>query len=61
MKFTDLPEQITSSQFRHRANAYRLAAAIADAGRDVAMYRDLAMMFDRLAEHFARAEARPRA
>jgi hypothetical protein len=51
MKFTDLPNRVTSSDFRERAKRYRLAAAIADARRDVAMFRDLAMMFERLADH----------
>jgi hypothetical protein len=60
MKFADPPKRITSSHFRQRAKHYRLAAAIADARRDVAMFRDLAMIFERLAEHFARAEATPR-
>jgi hypothetical protein len=59
MKVTSAPKGITSVHFRRRARHYRLAAAITDAPRDVEMFLDLAMMFERLSEHFARAEARP--
>ena len=58
MKITSPPKTITSVHFRLRARRYRLAAAISDAPRDVAMFRDLAWTFERLSEHFARAEAR---
>jgi hypothetical protein len=54
------PGRITSVHFRQRARHYQLAAAMSDSPRDVETYLDLAMMFDRLAEQFARAEARPR-
>jgi hypothetical protein len=60
MKVASPRRRITSVHFRERARHYRLAAAIADARRDEAMFRDLAMMFERLAEDFARAEVRPR-
>jgi hypothetical protein len=52
------PKAITSVGFLRRARHYRLAAAISDAPRDVEMFLDLAMMFERLSEHFARAEVR---
>ena len=58
MKLTSPPKAITSISFLQRARHYRLAAAISDARRDVEMFLDLAMMFERLSEHFARAEAR---
>jgi hypothetical protein len=54
MKFADPPRRNTSNPFRQRAKHYRLAAAVADAPRDVAMFGDLAMMFDRIADHFVR-------
>jgi hypothetical protein len=57
MKITSSPKTITSIHFRLRARHYRLAAAISDAPRDVAMFRDLAWTFERLSERFARAEA----
>jgi hypothetical protein len=44
----------TSADFRERARHYRLAEAIADAPRDVEMFHDLATMFERLSEDFAR-------
>jgi len=44
----------TSAHFRERARHYRLAEAIADAPRDVEMFHDLATMFERLSEDFAR-------
>jgi hypothetical protein len=52
--------QITSVHFRQRARHYQLAAAVADAPRDVETLLDLAMMSERLSQRFARAEARPR-
>ena len=52
------PEAITSVGFLQRARHYRLAAAMADAPRDVEMFLDLATMFERLSEDFARAEVR---
>jgi hypothetical protein len=58
MKLTGQPRTITSVSFLQRARHYQLAAAMADAPRDVEMFLDLAMMFERLAEEFARAEAR---
>jgi hypothetical protein len=60
MKFTSLPKRITSGHFRQRAKHDQLAAVIAEAHRGVAMFRDLAMMFERLADQFARAEATAR-
>jgi hypothetical protein len=60
MRFIGLPRRITSSQFRQRAKRYRLAAAVADGRGDEATFRDLAMIFERLAEHIARAEAKAR-
>ena len=44
----------TSAHFRERARHYRLAEAIADAPRDVEMFHDLATLFERLSEDFAR-------
>ena len=58
MKLTSSPEAITSVSFRQRATRYRLAAAISDAPRDAEMFLDLTMMFERLSEHFARAQVR---
>jgi hypothetical protein len=58
MKVTSLPKAITSVRFRQRARHYRLAAAVADAPGEIGMFRDLAMMFEKLAEDFARAETR---
>lgn len=58
MKLTNRLKTITSVSFGQRARHYRLAAAMTDAPRDVEMFVDLAMMFERLAEEFARAEAR---
>jgi len=52
------PRRITSVHFRQRARLYQLAAAMSDAPRDVQTFVDLAMMFEQLAEQFARAEAR---
>ena len=59
MKITSTPpRRITSVHFRQRARHYQLAAAMTDAPRGVETFLDLAMMFERLAEQFARAEAR---
>jgi hypothetical protein len=52
------PRRITSVDFRQWARNYQLAAAMSDAPRDVETFLDLAMMFERLAEQVARAEAR---
>jgi hypothetical protein len=52
------PRRITSIDFRQRSRLYQLAAAMSDAPRDVETFLDLAMMFERLAQQFARAEAR---
>jgi len=60
MKLTSRPKTITPVSFGQRARHYQLAAAMTDAPRDVEMFLDLAMMFERLAEEFARAEARLR-
>ena len=59
MKLTSPPKAITSVSFLQRARHYRLAAAISDGPRDVEMFLDLAMMFERLSEQFAQTEARP--
>jgi hypothetical protein len=58
MKLSSPPKAITPVGFLQRARHYRLAAAISDAPRDVEMFLDLAMMFERLSEHFVRAEVR---
>jgi hypothetical protein len=58
MELTSPPKAITSVSFLQRARHYRLAAAISDAPRDVEMFLDLAMMFERLSDQFGRAEAR---
>jgi hypothetical protein len=58
MKATSRAKTITS--ISSRARHYRLAAAMSDARRDVEMFLDLAMMFERLAEEFTRAKARLR-
>ena len=60
MKLTSRAKTITSVSFGRRARHYQLAAAMSDAPRDVEMFLDLAMMFERLAEEFARTEARQR-
>ena len=39
------------AHFFERARLYRLNAAIADAQRDAAMFRNLAKMFEQLAQH----------
>jgi len=57
MKLKSPPQRVTAVHFRERARHYRLAAAIADAPRDIAMFRELAMMFGQLAEDFARAQS----
>jgi hypothetical protein len=49
MKFKGPPQRFTPAHFRERAREYRLAAALADARRDVAMFDDLAIMFERQA------------
>jgi hypothetical protein len=59
MNPTSRPKAITSDSFLQRARHYRLAAAMSDAPRDGETFLDLATMFERLAEQFARAEARP--
>ena len=58
MKITSPPKEITSVHLRLRARRYRLAAAVSDVPRDVAMFHDLAWTFERLSERFARAEGR---
>ena len=60
MKLTSRAKTITSVSFGQRVRHYQLAAAMSDAPRDVEMFLDLAMMFERLAEEFARTEARQR-
>ena len=52
-----LPTQVTSADFRKRAQHYRLASALADIPRDAAMFDELASMFDQIACRFGRAEA----
>jgi hypothetical protein len=51
------PAQVTSADFRKRAQQYRLASALTDIPRDVAMFDELACMFDQIACRFGRAEA----
>ena len=41
---------ITSAGFRGRATRYRLAAAIADSHLEAQRFRDLAMMFEKIAD-----------
>jgi hypothetical protein len=48
---------ITSVHFRQRARNYRLAAAIADNPYDVAMFSDLDVMFDCIANSSLHIEA----
>jgi hypothetical protein len=60
MKLKSPLRRVTAVHFRERARLYRLAAAIAAASRDAAMFRELAMMFKQLAEDFARAETTAR-
>jgi hypothetical protein len=60
MKVPNPSKPVTSVSFLERARHYRFAAAICDAPRDVEMFLDLATMFERLSEYFARAEARLR-
>ena len=52
-----LPAQVTSADFRKRAQHYRLASALTDIPRDAAMFDELASMFDQIACRFGRAEA----
>ena len=51
------PAQVTSADFRKRAQHYRLASALTDIPRDAAMFDELASMFDQIACRFGRAEA----
>ena len=51
------PAQVTSADFRKRAQHYRLASALTDIPRDAAMFDELASMFDQIACRFDRAEA----
>ena len=51
-----LPAQVTSADFRKRAQHYRLASALTDIPRDAAMFDELASMFDQIACRFGRAE-----
>ena len=53
-----LPAQVTSADFRKRAQYYRLASALTDIPRDAAMFDELASMFDQIACRFAQAETR---
>src|SRR5262249_37654063 len=55
MKVASPSRRVTSVHFRQRARHYRLAAALADAPRDVEMFLDLATMFEVLSAQFARA------
>jgi hypothetical protein len=56
MKVASPLKAITSIRFRQRARPHHFAAAISKARRDA--FLDLAVMFERLFEHVARAEAR---
>jgi hypothetical protein len=49
MKFKTPPQRFTPLHFCERAREYRLTAALADARRDVVMFDDLAIMFERQA------------
>jgi hypothetical protein len=49
---------ITSAHFRGRATRYRFAAAIADSHPESQKFRDLAMMFEKIADDFSRFETR---
>ncbi len=51
-----LPAQVTSADFRKRAQHYRLASALTDIPRDAAMFDEPASMFDQIACRFGRAE-----
>jgi hypothetical protein len=46
------PAQVTSADFRKRAQHYRLASALTDIPRDAAMFDELASMFDQIACRF---------
>lgn len=50
--------RFTSAHLLDRASQYWFAAAVTDDSRDVEMFCDLAMMFDRLARDFTRFEQR---
>jgi hypothetical protein len=52
------PAQVTSADFRKRAQHYRLASALTDIPRDVTMFDELASMFDQIACRFGLAETR---
>jgi hypothetical protein len=47
MNLKNPPQRVTPVHFRERAREYRLAAALADARRDIAMFDHLAIMFER--------------
>ena len=49
---------ITSAHFRGRATRYRLAAAMADNHPEARRFRDLAMMFEKIADGFSRFETK---
>jgi hypothetical protein len=58
MNLAGSPWPITPVHLLQRARCYRLAEAIADAPQDIAMFRNLALMFERLAAHLTRFESR---
>ena len=55
---TRLNREITSIHFLERARHYRYAAALADDPQNIQRFLDLAFMFKRLAQDFARLEAK---
>jgi hypothetical protein len=57
MKVAGSPQHVTPLHFLERARHYRLAEAVADTLHDVAMFADLAVMFEQLAAHVARFDS----
>jgi hypothetical protein len=57
MKVAVAPRHVTPVHFLRRARYYRLAEAVADAPQDVAMFGELAVMFERLAAHLYQVES----
>jgi hypothetical protein len=49
---------ITSAHFRGRATRYRFAAAVAHSYPESRKFRDVAMMFEKIADDFSRFETR---
>ena len=57
MAVVRLAGRITPFHIRERARLYRFAAALADAPREIAMFRDLAITFEQVARQFGQAGA----